>query len=271
MIAESFEEDQKHYPIKGYLKLKLTALNGGNKDAYQTSYKYVFSKYVKILKNYGDVLNKKEIMSLSNNASSGETILSINSNRQIPQNTKDAYNIYIYYDFEEIGAFDSIIVQRNLAEDTDKVLVKSADVSLCQNTKCNNEDSLVNQYIDINYKLSMNNIVEGDNVDLLPELEIKPELEIENTKSKPNSESKAWIIAVIIAFLIVLALCIYLFIDYKKKLCIFKRSEIVPIEPENEKQGIEDITEKIEVKRKRRSIKNNKSYISVDMKTNNKI
>ena len=264
-------EDQKHYPIKGYLKLKLTALNGGNKDAYQTSYKYVFSKYVKILKNYGDVLNKKEIMSLSNNASSGETILSINSNRQIPQNTKDAYNIYIYYDFEEIGAFDSIIIQRNLAEDTDKVLVKSADVSLCQNTKCNNEDSLVNQYIDINYKLSMNNIVEGDNVDLLPELEIKPELEIENTKSKPNSESKAWIIAVIIAFLIVLALCIYLFIDYKKKLCIFKRSEIVPIEPENEKQGIEDITEKIEVKRKRRSIKNNKSYISVDMKTNTKI
>ena len=117
----------------------------------------------------------------------------------------------------------------------------------------------------------MNNIVEGDNVDLLPELEIKPELEIENTKSKPNSESKAWIIAVIIAFLIVLALCIYLFIDYKKKLCIFKRSEIVPIEPENEKQGIEDITEKIEVKRKRRSIKNNKSYISVDMKTNTKI
>ena len=261
------EEGQKHYPLKGYMKLKITALNGGNKDAYQTSYKYLFSKYVNILKNYGDVLNKKDIISLSNNGNSGETFLNIDSNRQIPQNTKDAYNVYIFYDFEEIGVMDSILVQRNLAEENDMVIVKSADVTLCQNVKCNDDDSFVNQFININFKMSMNNIVEQDDFELVPELEIHEE-------EKSESKSKTWIIGVIIACVVVVACCVYLFIDYKKKIWIFKKKEDINFatveKPESaEIQKIEDNVEKISVQKKRR-IQNSSNYFSVDNNINSK-
>ena len=155
------EIDQNHFPSKGYMKLKITNLNAGNKDAYQTSYKYVFSKYVNILENYGDVLNKKEIIHLVKNETSKETILFINSNKQIPQNTKDAYNIYIKYDFGEVGTINSVLLQRNLDEEDDKekAILKGGDVTLCQNVKCNNDDSFVKQFININFKISMENII----------------------------------------------------------------------------------------------------------------
>ena len=110
------EENQNFVPMKGYVKLKITALNAGNKNAYQTSYKYVFSKYVIILENYGDMLDKKDILKLAKNNTSGETILYVNSNREIPQNTKDAYNIYIRYEFDDITAINSILVKRNLID-----------------------------------------------------------------------------------------------------------------------------------------------------------
>ena len=254
-------EDQKHYSLKGYMKLKITALNGGSKDAYQTSYKYIFSKYVTILKNYGDVINKKDIISVSNDDTSGESTLIINSNKQIPQNTKDAYNIYIFYDFEEIGIMDTIIAQRNLDNNNDKTLVKSADVTLCQNVKCNEDDSFVNQLININFKMSMNNIVEQEEFDLVPELEHK------ETKKK----SKTWIIGVIIACLVVVAICVYLFIDYKKKIWIFKQKDKINSEtiekPENENPKIDDNTEKISVQKKRR-IQNKSNFTSGDLNIN---
>ena len=261
------EENQKNYPLKGYMKLKITALNGGNKDAYQTSYKYLFSKYANILKNYGDIINKKDIISLSNNGDSGETVLNIDSNRQIPQNTKDAYNVYIFYDFEEIGVMNSILVQRNLAEENDMVIVKSADVTLCQNVKCNDDDSFVNQFININFKMSTNNIVEQDDFELVPELE-------RHEEEKSESKFKTWIIGVIVACVVVVACCVYLFIDYKKKIWIFKKKEdtnIATVEkPESaEIQKIEDNVEKISVQKKRR-IQNSSNYFSVDNNINSK-
>ena len=254
-------DDQKHYPLKGYMKLKITALNGGSKDAYQTSYKYTFSKYVTILKNYGDIINKKDIISVSDDNNSGEPTLIINSNKQIPQNTKDAYNIYIFYDFEEIGVMDTIIVQRNLDNNNDKTLVKSADVTLCQNVKCNEDDSFVNQLINIDFKMSMNNIVEQEEFDIVPELEHK------ETKEK----SKTWIIGVIIACLVVVAICVYLFIDYKKKIWIFKKKDKINAEtidnPEFEKPKNDDNTEKISVQMKRR-IQNKSNFTSGDLNIN---
>ena len=262
------ESDQKHYPLKGYMKLKITALNGGNKDAYQTSYKYIFSKYVNILNNYGDVLNKKDIISVIDNGNSGESVLNINSNRQIPQNTKDAYNVYIFYDFEEIGIIDSIIVQRNLADENNRVIIKSADVKLCQNVKCNDDDSFVNQFINIDFKMSMNNIIEKEDFELVPELEKK------EVESKSGEKSKTWIVGVIIACLVIVALCVYLFIDYKKKIWIFKKNENINIEtvekPESvANQKLEEKVEKISVKKKRR-IQNNSNYFSVDDNINSK-
>ena len=45
--------------------------------------------------------DKKDLLRIVKDKASGETSLYINSNRQIPQNTKDAYNIYLKYDFGE--------------------------------------------------------------------------------------------------------------------------------------------------------------------------
>ena len=254
-------EDQKHYCLKGYMKLKITALNGGSKDAYQTSYKYTFSKYVNILKNYGDVINKKDIISVAKDENSDESTLIINSNKQIPQNTKDAYNIYIFYDFGEMGIMDTVIAQRNLDNDNDKALVKSADVTLCQNVKCNDDDSFVNQLINIDFKMSMKNIVEQEEFDLVPELQHKEE----------KSKSKAWIIGVIIACLVLIAICVYLFIDYKKKIWIFKQKDKINAEtidkPENENQNIDDKTEKISVGKKK-GVQNKSNFTSVDLNIN---
>ena len=50
------------------MKIKITAINSGSSDAYQTSYKYIFSKYVKLL-NFGDILDKKNILQLAKNES----------------------------------------------------------------------------------------------------------------------------------------------------------------------------------------------------------
>ena len=253
-------EDQKHFPYKGYLRLKITAKNGGNKDAYQTSFKYIFSKYTKILKNYGDVINKKDIISISNNGDSGESVLNINSKRQIQQNTKDAYNIFVFYDFGELEIIDSILVQRSLEEEKDLTIIKSADVSLCQNVKCNDDNSLVNQFININFKLSMNNIVEVQDFELVPEL-------IPQEKSK----SKAWIAGIIVPCLIIIGVAVYIFIDYKKKIWIFKKKGNIDAEtlekPEiKENQQIKDNPETINVQRKRR-IQNSSNEIFQDVNT----
>ena len=260
MIADN----QTHFGSVGYMKLKITAINSGSKDAFQTSYKFVFSKYAKILDNFGDVLNKKAIIKIVKDNASGETSLYINSNRQIPQNTKDAYNIYLKYDFGE-NANQQIINKRNLDENNEKVILKNADVTLCQNTQCNDDDSFVNQFIGLNFKMSMSKIIDIGPQDMLPEPE--PEEPDQEDESEPESKFKAWIIGPIIACLVILAAIIYLFIDYKKKLFIFKKKENDSmIKPEtNNKMEIKDIdkmsvkdtenTEKINVRRKR-SVKN---------------
>ena len=292
--------NQTHYTSTGYMKLKITALNGGSKEAHQLSYKYVFSRYVEILDNYGDVLNKKEIINLNKNETSGETTLIINSKKTIPQNTKDTYNIYLKYDFEEGDTMDSILVQRNLEENNeDKVILKSANVTLCQNVICNDDDSFVNQLININFKMSMVNVVEMQPEPIITkedegevesgkenEKEIKKEKEKEKVKEKEikkekenekekdeevldskkenlEKKTKIWIIPIIIACLIVISLIVYLIIDYKKKLWIFKNKEIpqeekvVNIEKDEMKEtgSTNTNTERINVKKKR-SIKN---------------
>ena len=60
------------------MKLEIIALNSCNKDVHQTSYKSIFFKYLNILENYGDILNKKVIISIVKNKTSGETLLYIN-------------------------------------------------------------------------------------------------------------------------------------------------------------------------------------------------
>ena len=85
------KENQTEIGNNGYMLITITSRNSGSKNAYQTSYKFVFSKYAKLIENIGDLLNKKDIITLSKNESNGDTIVSINSNREIPQNTKDVF------------------------------------------------------------------------------------------------------------------------------------------------------------------------------------
>ena len=55
------------------MKLEIIALNSCNKDVHQTSDKSIFFQYLNILENYGDILNKKVIISIVKNKTSGET------------------------------------------------------------------------------------------------------------------------------------------------------------------------------------------------------
>ena len=267
------KNDQSYYGYRGYLKIKITALNSGSKDAYQTSFKYIFSKYVNIIDNYGDLLDKKDIVNMIKNTSSKETIVSFNSNRQIPQNTKDTYNIYLKYDFGEEEGDESLIMKRHLDDESkDKVILKSAQVTLCQNVECNQDNSFVNQFIDINFKMnSPKKIIEEEKQDKNPEPIIK-EVEVENNQdtesieeeeinSEIKSKSKEWIIAVIIASLIIIGLIIYLIFDFKKKFFIFRNKE----EKEEFKLPIEE-SEKTEKPKssstvRRHSIKNKKNSV----------
>jgi len=231
------------------MKLKITAKNSGSNIAYQASYKYVFSSYVEIL-NFGDVNKKKDIISLKR-GNNGETIIDIKANKQMPISTKDAYNIYVKYDFN-----DELL--RNLEDNTDKekVIIKTGSISLCQNAICNNDESLVNQNIDINFKMSLKNIASIEHPESIPELEIN----LDENNKEPESKSKAWIAAIVACFVIIL-LCIYLLIDYKKKIFIFKkRNDYInteaKLENNNEKIDNNNDIEKISVKKKRRRISN---------------
>ena len=131
---------------------------------------------------------------------------------------------------------------------------------MCQNVKCNNDDSFVRQFININCKISMENII--------PAQHENPNDEPESENSKEESKSKVWIITIIFAFLLVVSLCVYLLIDYKKKLWIFK-TKVIEKEKKynNEKVKIEDNVETISIQSKRRNIKNQSNYFSIDMKT----
>ena len=281
--ANNFTEkdNQTYFGYNGYMKLKITAINSGSKDAYQTSYKYIFSKYVEIIDNFGDLLDKKDIVNLVKNESSGETIVSFNSNRQIPQNTKDSYYIYLKYDFgDEI--IDSIIVNRNLDDETnnEKVILKSADVTLCQNVECNEDNSFVNQFININFKMPLAKLKEEEEkrkeiLDNKPIFQDKDKDEEEEDKNhETKSKSKAWLIALIIAALIVIGLIIYLVLDFKKKLFIFKNrpeyvSDIEEIEKKENPEKVEN-TDTINTVNsvRRHSIKNRRTNSTFFQKTN---
>ena len=248
------ESSDKHYSPKGYMKLKITAANTGDKSAYQMSYKYIFSKYVKVLKNYADFITLKNIMSTAKE-SSGEDALYINSKNDLPSNMKAVFNIFIFYDFGE-DETDTTIAQRNLGDDKDKVILTKADVTLCQNLKCENANSFVNQLINVDFKMPMKDMVEQDEFDLVDELIYK---EKEKAKAKEeSSKSKAWIAGVIVACFVIAGLSIYVFIDFKKKIWIFKpkkQQEEVIIGGEekpkaNEKVEIIENTERINVERK---------------------
>jgi hypothetical protein len=209
--------DQTHYGYNGYMKLKITAINAGSNDAYQTSYKYIFSNYVQIVNNFGD---NSDIVKIVKNETSGESNLYFNSQRQIPQNTKDVYNVYVKFDFGE-EEDNSKTIRRHLKNDDEKVILKSADVTLCQNVECNDDNSFVNQLIDINFKMSMSNIEEENIENKKPKeitLQKDTEKEKENeekeneSKEESNSKSKAWIAALIVASVFVIGLVIYLLI-----------------------------------------------------------
>ena len=244
------EVDDKHYPPKGYLKLKITAANTGDKDAHQMSYKYIFSKYVNLLKNYGDFVSLRNIMS-AGKEKTGEDALYINSNNDLPANMKAIFNVFIFYDFEEAEGTDTTIIKRNLADDKDKVILTKADVTLCQNTKCENKNSFVNQLINVDFKMPIKDMVEQDEFELAPELIYQEQ----DKEQEESSKSNAWIAGVIVACIVIVGLGVYLFIDYKKKIWLFKKKEVDIIEEEekpktNEKVQIVDNTERINVERK---------------------
>ena len=232
------KKNQTEIGNNGYMLITITSRNSGSKDAYQTSYKFIFSKYAKLIEDAGDLLNKKDIITITKNESNGDIILYINSNRQIPQNTKDAYYIYLKFDFEEETSNSSIslIKERNLDEDdNEKVILKSADVTLCQNIECNDEESFVNQNVNINFKITRNYIPEKIEEEKIPIEPIKqeekteliePEKKTESIEQEDISEddkkSIAWIAAPIVICVIGIAFGIFLYFDYKKHILFFK-------------------------------------------------
>ena len=171
-------------------------------------------------------------------------------------------------------------------DNNEKVILKSADVTLCQNTQCNDDDSFVSQFIGLNFKMPMSKIIDVGPQDMLPE----PEEPEEEDKPRSKSSFKVWILGPILACLIIVAACIYLFIDYKKKIFIFKKKDNDFVEKPETKANIEikDIDKisvkdsgKISVKdtdtirdkitekkgvRKKRIIKNIPSYFSIGNK-----
>ena len=207
------KENQDEIGNTGYMLIKITSKNTGSKDAYQTSYKFVFSKYAELIENKGDLLNKKDLITLTTDESNGDTIISFNSKNQIPPNTKDAYNIYLKFDFGEEPTDTDLIERRNLEEDdNERVILKSANVNLCQNVECNDEESFVNQNVNINFKITRNvfpNSAEEQNVD--------------NSSNKEEKGSNAWIAAVIVVVVVIIGAAIFIIFDYKKKILFFKK------------------------------------------------
>ena len=228
------KENQNEIGENGYMLITITSKNTGSKDAYQTSYKFVFSKYVTLIEDFGDLLNKKDIITIEKDQDNGDIILSINSNRQIPQNTKDAYNIYIKFDFEEeistSTIYSTLPNERILDEDdNEKVILKSADVKLCQNVECNNEDSFVNQIVNINFKITRNTFpVTNDDT---------------NNEKDEKSEDKSsitWIAAPIVIGIVIIGIGIFLYLDYKKHILFFRnKHESLP--SSESKENTEDV------------------------------
>ena len=236
------KENQNEIGNSGFMQIKITAKNTGSKDAYQTSYKFVFSKYVTLLEDLGDLLSKKNIITIMKDESSNETILLFNSKRQIPQNTKDTYNVYLKFDFGEEETTTTIFVNsRNLDDSNEKVILKSADVTLCQNVECNDEDSFVNQVININFKINRNifpDTIGGEEKDSNSEIEAKESSEggKEGKEEKEDEKNNSWIAAPIIVCVVVVSILIFLFVDYKKKLLFFKKKlDSIPVTESNDK------------------------------------
>ena len=218
------KENQDEIGNNGYMLITITSKNTGSKDAYQTSYKFVFSKYAEIIENKGDLLTKKDIITLKKDESNGDSTISIHSNRQIPPNTKDAYNIYLKFDFGEETTDTTLIEGRNLEEDNnDRVILKNAQVTLCQNVECNNEESFVNQNVNINFKITRNVFL--DSVE-----------EIENKEVEEEDKSYAWIAAPIVVVIVLAGVTIFLIFDYKTKILFFKnKHESIPSSESREK------------------------------------
>jgi hypothetical protein len=214
--------------------ITITSKNTGSKDAYQTSYKFIFSKYVEIITDIGDIFNKKEIITSEKNVTNGDTIISINSNRQIPQNTKDAYYIYLKFDFGKKSLSSSVNNLRNLDEDEDgneKVILKSADVTLCQNIECNNQDSFVKQIVNINFKIERNIYIES----------VEDEEEIQKEYSEEEKKSISWIVGPIVAFFVIIGFAIFFYFDYKRKILFFKKNKHETIPSSEFKDNNEDV------------------------------
>ena len=235
------KENQNEIGNSGFMQIKITAKNTGSKDAYQTSYKFVFSKYVTLLEDLGDLLSKKNIITIMKDESSNETILLFNSKRQIPQNTKDTYNVYLKFDFGEEETTTTIVNRRNLDDANEKVILKSADVTLCQNVECNDEDSFVNQVININFKINRNifpDTIGGEEKDSNSEIEAKESSEggKEGKEEKEDEKNNSWIAAPIIVCVVVVSFLIFLFVDFKKKLLFFKKKlDSIPVTESNDK------------------------------------
>ena len=228
------KENQNEIGESGYMLITITSKNTGSKDAYQTSYKFVFSKYVTLIEDFGDLLNKKDIITIEKDQDNGDIILSINSNRQIPQNTKDAYNIYIKFDFEEeisTSTISSTLPNERILDESDneKVILKSADVKLCQNVECNNEDSFVNQIVNINFKITRNTFpVTNDDTN------------IEKAEQSEDKSSITWIAAPIVIGIVIIGIGIFLYLDYKKHILFFRnKHESLP--SSESKENTEDV------------------------------
>ena len=118
-------------------------------------------------------------------------------------------------------------------------------------------------------------MVEQDAFELVDELLNKDKDKANSKTNEESSKSKAWIAGVIIPCLIIVGLSVYIFIDFKKKLWIFKPKEqreadVIEEEEEkpktNEKVGVIENTERINVERK---VVVQNSCIDMKINTNN--
>ena len=78
--------------------------------------------------------------------------------------------------------------------------------------ECNDEESFVNQNVNINFKITRNvfpNSAEEQNVD--------------NSSNKEEKGSNAWIAAVIVVVVVIIGAAIFIIFDYKKKILFFKK------------------------------------------------
>ena len=161
--------------------------------------------------------------------------------KSIQQNTKEAFTIYVKFNFLE----DNTILKTNAAEalrvleeeqTNERIILKSADVTLCQNQQCNDEESFVNQFLNLNLKIEKTiqekiEIIEPEKGEEVKEDDLKEE-EAKEKKDKDKNKSYAWVAAPVIGA-VVIGIIVFIIIDYKKHILFFKDKHMPIISSES--------------------------------------